>query len=406
MTGSLDPAVANSLSCMEGVPDWADVPATLRPSAAPRDRPVAGNAGHRALAWLGEIIPGVALALALAWIADRAAVWFGTRVLGYATSPVSGVPVAILLGLLVCNTAGVPATFKAGLRVCATTLLRTAIVLLGLQLSLKEAAGISGYALPVVALGIVGALLFVPWLGRRAGLPPRLAALIGVGTGICGVTAILATAPAIGAEDDEVSYAVACVAIFGMAALLLHPFVAHLMFAADVRSAGIFLGTAIHDTSQVAGAALTYAGRYDAPEALNVATVTKLMRNVCIAAAIPFVAWRLARTTGGSTPSWKTVVPLFVLGFIAMIFVRTIGDSTPQAFGLVDRAEWHRWLVSSKGLLATGIAVVMAAVGLQTDFSRFKRLGLRPLFVGFAAAGAVGLLSALSLFVLRAAVGS
>src|SRR5204862_7042642 len=122
-----------------------------------------------------------------------------------------------------------------------------------------------------VALCVGGALLFVPWFGAWAGLPPRLAALIAVGTGICGVTAIVATAPAIKAEEDEVSYAVACVAIFGMTSMLIHPWLAHFIFANDARAAGIFLGTAIHDTSQVAGAALTFSGRYQLPVALDVA---------------------------------------------------------------------------------------------------------------------------------------
>jgi uncharacterized integral membrane protein (TIGR00698 family) len=399
MNSAIDPQISRSWSSMEGVPDWVELP-TPKKSAAVSGAPRA-NVGHRTLEWLGSSVSGVALAVALAWLADASATWFGTRVLGYATSPISGVPVAIVLGLIICNSFGVPAVFKAGLRLCATTLLRTAIVLLGLQLSLGEAAGIGWHALPVVALCVSGALLFVPWLGRRAGLPPRLAALIGVGTGICGVTAILATAPAISAEDDEVSYAVACVAIFGMTAMLLHPYLAHLMFPGDVRSAGIFLGTAIHDTSQVAGAGLTYAARYQVPDALNVATVTKLMRNVCIAGAIPFIAWRTAQTTGTARPSWKSVFPLFVLGFIAMIFVRSIGDRSPRAFGILEPSQWHHLLGASKSFLAASITVVMASVGLQTDFSRFKRLGLRPLMVGFAAACGVGLLSATTLMVMR-----
>jgi len=277
---------------MEGPPDWADVPASWRAPVLPRAAAPSGNIGHRALDWLGEHAPGIVLAATLAWVAESGAQVVGARLLGYAKSPISGVPVAILLGLLVCNTAGLPASFKSGLRFCATTLLRTAIVLLGLRLSLGAAAGIGWQALPIVALCVLAALVLVPVIGRWAGVPPRLAALISVGTGICGVTAVVATAPALKAEEDEVSYAVACVALFGLAAMLVHPWIAQWVFAADARSAGFFLGTAIHDTSQVTGAALTYAGRFQAPEALNVATVTKLLRNLCLAGAIPLVAWR------------------------------------------------------------------------------------------------------------------
>lgn len=387
---------------MEGVPDWADVPASLRTPA--KVSAPSGNLGHRVLEWLGASIPGLALAAALAWLAEKAAHWIGESMLGYAKSPISGVPVAIIFGLVLCNGFGVPATFKPGLRLCATTLLRTAIVLLGLRLSLGVAAGIGWQALPVVALCVTGALVLIPWFGAWAGLPPRLAALIAVGTGICGVTAIVATAPAIEAEEDEVSYAVACVAIFGMLAMLLHPWLAHLIFAGDARSAGIFLGTAIHDTSQVAGAGLTFASRYQMPEALNVATVTKLMRNLCLAGAIPFAVWRYARTrttAGARQTKWTTMFPLFVLGFIAMSLVRTIGDRSTHPFGVFDAAGWKQALALADDFVGLAITIVMAAVGLQTDFSRFRRLGIRPLLVGFAAACAVGAVSVALVFVTR-----
>jgi uncharacterized integral membrane protein (TIGR00698 family) len=390
---------------MEGVADWADVPASLRRTATAQPATRPRNAGQRALEWFGEIAPGVALAAVLAWCAQSIADWAGTWALGYARSPISGVPVAIIFGLLVCNAVGVPANFKAGLRFCATTLLRSAIVLLGLRLSLGVAAGIGWHALPVVLVCVGGALLLIPWLGVLAGLPRRLATLIAVGTGVCGVTAIVATAPAVGAQDDEISYAVACVAIFGLLAMLVHPWLAQWIFAGDVRSAGIFLGTAIHDTSQVAGAALTFAGRFDAPAALDAATVTKLMRNLCLAGAIPIVAWSYWRHAKATTPglkvSWQTAFPLFVLGFVMMTLLRTIGDRGTRPFGLLDPAEWRHGLSLAEAFSGVAITMVMAAVGAQTDVSRFRRLGLRPLVVGFAASAAVGALSVLMLLILQ-----
>jgi uncharacterized integral membrane protein (TIGR00698 family) len=290
-----------------------------------------------------------------------------------------------------------PETFKAGLRWCATTLLRTAIVFLGLRLSLGVAFGIGWRALPIVMLCIGTALVIGPWLGRRAGLPSRLASLIAVGTGICGVTAIVATAPAIRAEEDEMSYAVGCVAIFGMTAMLVYPWLAHLIFANDARAAGIFLGTAIHDTSQVAGAALTLASHYHAPEALNVATVTKLIRNLFLAVVVPFVIWQHARTapaSAGRRTPWHAAFPLFVLGFVGMSLVRTLGDhSAPRPFGVLEVEQWRQLLTLVEGFSAGAITLVMASIGLQTNFSHFRRLGVRPLFVGFGAAGAVGVVS-------------
>ncbi|MDO8542192.1 MAG: putative sulfate exporter family transporter [Opitutaceae bacterium] len=405
----ITPETSRSWNGMEGVPDELEAVVAYGGGSMARPPSSARATGHRWLELIGNWLPGVALAAALAWLAESGARWIGSGLFGYSKSPINGVPVAIVFGLVICNAFGVPAGFKAGLRLCASVLLRTAIVLLGLRLSLGMAAGIGWQALPVVAVCIAAALVLVPWLGSRAGLPPRLAALISVGTGICGVTAIVATAPAIGAKEDEVSYAVACVAIFGLIAMLLHPWLAHLMFAADVRSVGIFLGTAIHDTSQVAGAALTYEARYHAPEALNVATVTKLMRNLCLAGAIPLMAWRYARAAAPSAsarPPWHVTFPLFVLGFVAMSILRTIGDASPRAFGILEPGQWHRVLSVTETVSAAAITMVMAAIGLQTDFSRFRRLGVRPLLVGFGAALAVGAVSVVVLLLTRQLFGS
>jgi len=401
---SITPDVARSWSSMEGLPD--ELGPAVKPKAATAAGPTGARAaGHRAMEFVGGLLPGIVLAALLAWAAEASARWLGRDILGFAKSPVSGVPVAIILGLLIGNIFGLPPAFKAGLRLCGTLLLRTAIVFLGLRLSLGMVGGISWQALPVVLLCIATALFLVPKLGVWAGLPWRLALLIAVGTGICGVTAIVATAPAIKAEDDEVSYAVACVVIFGLTAMLLHPWLAHLIFATDLRSAGIFLGTAIHDTSQVAGAALSFEARYAAPETLNVATVTKLMRNLCLAGAIPLVVLMHARAGGVRSfrpASWHTVFPLFVLGFVAMTVVRTVGDASAQPFGIFEPGQWRHLLALAEQGSTAGITVVMAAIGLQTDFSRFRRLGLRPFIVGFAAALAVGGVSVATLLLGRA----
>ena len=149
---------------------------------------------------------------------------------------------------------------------------------------------------PVRAGGAAGhpgggraALVSVGVLSKFLGLPRRLGGLIAVGTSICGVSAIVATAPAIKAEEDEVSYAVACVTLFGLVALFAYPSSPTRMFPAEPHLAGLFLGTAIHDTAQVAGAGLVYQEKFEAPDALEAATVAKLVRNLSMVAVIPLV---------------------------------------------------------------------------------------------------------------------
>ena len=182
--------------------------------------------------------------------------------------------------------------------------------------------GVAG--VPVVLAAIITGLVFVTWFNRRLGLPPRLGTLIAAGTSICGVTAIVSTAPAIDADEREVAYAVANVVAFGLFGMLAYPYLAHALLPGSA-AIGLFLGTAVHDTSQVVGAALTYRQIYADDVVLRVATVTKLTRNLFLAAVIPLLTWmhqraraRRARPAHARpATSWRSLVPTFVLGFVA-----------------------------------------------------------------------------------------
>ena len=206
--------------------------------------------------------------------------------------------VALLLGLLIRNAIGLPVVYEPGLKVCLRHVLRFGIMLLGLRLSLATVGQIGLEALPVIVGCIATALVLVTWINHALGLPRRLGSLIAVGTSICGVSAIVATAPVVEAEEDEVSYAIACVTLFGMLALFSYPFLAHWLFRDDVRMAGLFLGTSIHDTAQAAGAGLIYGQQYGVPEVLDTVTVVKLVRNLFMAGVIPLMAMLYHRGRG------------------------------------------------------------------------------------------------------------
>jgi uncharacterized integral membrane protein (TIGR00698 family) len=363
-----------------------------------------------------RILPGLLAAVAVMFLGLAVAEALGRALLaarGIAggTSPISGVPVAILFGLLLRNVFRLPPALAPGLRFCTTTVLRAGIVLVGIKLSLFEMLRLGLAGIPVVVAAIAAGLVFVPWLNRRLGLPVRLGSLIAAGTSICGVTAIVSTAPTIEADESEVAYAVANVVAFGLFGMLVYPYLAHAVLR-DSATIGLFLGTAIHDTSQVVGAALTYKQAFADDVVLRVATVTKLTRNLFLAAVIPYLAWRHARdgghgTAGAAKPaSWRSYVPAFILGFVAMAIVRSIGDGMldagGRAWGLWDRAGWGAIAsmlgdsIGARCLLGTA----MAAVGLNTSFAVFKGVGLKPFAVGLAGAlvvGAVGMAMALLL---------
>ena len=349
---------------------------------------------YSGLEWLGTILPGMALAVFLAWLGVLLSEWIGKSLMGLSKSPISAIMVTIILGLLVRNTIGLPEVYEKGLRLTMRKVLRIGIALLGLRLSLTAVGQIGISALPVVVGCIVSALIMVSLLGRALGLPPRLATLIAVGTSICGASAIVATGPAIDAEEDEVSYAVACITLFGTIALLTYPYLGHWLFDGNTTQVGLFLGTAIHDTSQVVGAGLMYQQHFDAPTALNVAATTKLVRNVCMGVVIPLMAIlyhnrnRSAKTGGAA--SWFKYVPFFVIAFVVLASVRSVGDLGGKAFGILDPEIWKGLLSDAKAFSVACLTIAMAAIGLGTSIKQLKILGWKPMLVGLVAAVLVG----------------
>lgn len=371
-------------------------------------------------AW-GKWLPGIVLAATLAVTGRWLARGLSTGVASLSgldpSAPdtqnlVSGIAVAVLLGLVFRNLGGLPAVCRPGVGFMVTTGLRAGIVLLGFKLALGTAGHITGTALPVAAAAILAALLVVRGLSRLVGVSAKLGALIAAGTSICGVTAIVALGPAIEASEDETSYAVACITIFGLLALFTYPWLAHALFGSSPLLAGIFLGTSIHDTSQVTGASLIYSEAYAAPAALQAATVTKLIRNMSMAVLIPFIATRFR--TGGralTIRDVKAAVPGFVLAFLVAIALRTAGDvflAAPPASGGVypaAAAAWQSFLNGAGIVSAWALAAALVGIGLTTDLRKLRALGWRPLAVGLAAALSVGLVSAGILSALAARLG-
>ena len=355
---------------------------------------------HSTLDNFSDIAPGLLLAGGVALIATYLAQWVGTSMMGFDRSPISPILMTVILGLLLRNLIGLPKRYRDGLSWCVKRILRVGVALLGLGLSLAALGSIGLNAVPVVIGCILTAILGVIWLGKLVGLSNPLSTLIAVGTSICGVTAIVATGPAIDADDDEVSYSVAVITLFGILALLTYPFLAHSIFEADPRLVGFFLGTAIHDTSQVAGAGLMYQLAYNSPEALDVAATTKLVRNLCLGAVIPVMAILHQRRQGNSGAkksrsklSFSKLVPGFVIAFVALAALRSIGDMGNDAFGFLNRDAWEGFLSFARSASLACLTVALAAIGLGTSFLQIRNLGFRPLAIGFAAATLVGAVS-------------
>jgi uncharacterized membrane protein YadS len=302
---------------------------------------------------------------------------------------------------------GVPAWAAPGLKWAMHQLLRTGIALVGLRLTLAGASAIAATALPVALTCLCVGLGAGLGISRLLGVPRRLGVLLAVGTAVCGATAVVAMSPVIRARHAETAFAVTCVVLFGCVAMLGYPWLAGHFFASSPRHAGIFLGTSIHDTSQVVGAALIYSQQAAAPEALSAASVAKLLRNLSIAVLIPLAAWLMHRHDsreqaaqsaaqagsaphGGAAPpaglsGHVQLVPMFVLAFLGCILLRTAGDA------LLHGGVFWQGLINS-GYTASDLFLTcgMTAVGLSVSFADLWRIGWRPLAAGFTVATLVG----------------
>ena len=350
------------------------------------------------------LIPGVLLAAAVVAVAVGLAELINSA-LGF-DGLVSFILVAIILGMVIRNTIGLHERFQPGVGFALKKLLRLGIILLGIRLSLLDVLEVGGFGIPIVVGAVLTGLIVATRATRWLGLSDRLGTLIAIGTGICGATAIVATAPGIKAKDEEVAYAVANITIFGIVAMVLYPFLGNLIFSGDIVNTGLFLGTSIHETAQVAGAGLIYDQSFDitaVPTAADIAVIGKLVRNALMVVAIPGITYvyaqRLRRE--GEDAGQKTrildLVPVFILGFLALAALRSIGDAGVDgggsAYGIWGADAWkdvtHGIRTSAEYLLATA----MAGVGLGTSIAQLKGLGFKPFVVGIAAASAVGVVS-------------
>ena len=359
-----------------------------------------------------RLIPGVALAAALVvlfvWLTDLINTVIGFKGL------VSYILMVIVAGILIRNTVGVPAMFGPGIDFCLKKLLRLGIMLMGIRLSIFAVLTIGAWGLPIVVICVLAGLVITTYFGRLLKLPDRLATLIAVGTSICGASAIVATAPGINARDEEVTYAVANITVFGIIALLAYPFLSHLIFSGDTTMAGLFTGTSIHETAQVAASGLIYDqtfGTTTNPTTADVAMVTKLVRNVLMAIVIPAMSFIYSRRVGeAGDPSESgyrkalKLFPLFILGFLFMAILRSIGDAGIQgdslAMGLWDDGQWAGITSGIKQWSGYILATAMAGVGLGTSFRNMKGLGIKPFYVGLFAAMMVGVVAIALVFLL------
>jgi uncharacterized integral membrane protein (TIGR00698 family) len=259
---------------------------------------------------------------------------------------------ALLLGIVAVNAGVLPDSTRAGAKFAASTLMRAGVALLGLQVALRDIAGL-GWQTIVMAVAVLLATLFgTRWLGRRMGLSERMSLLVAAGFAICGASAVAAVDGALGPRGEgdrerDAATAVALVTLCGTLAIVVVPAAGHLLGLTPYDQ-GRWIGASVHDVGQVVATA-TVAG----PAALVPAVAVKLVR---VAMLAPVTAAIVLRSRRDSTPGTRRppMLPVFLIAFLAMVALRSTG-TVPQ--GLLDAASTTKDLLFAAALFGLGTAV-------------------------------------------------
>ena len=308
---------------------------------------------------LMPLLPGVALSLALALVAAT---------IGHFVPIVGGAVTAILLGILIRHAAGLRPDFVPGVRFTSKRILQSAVVVLGASLSLSQVWTTGSQSLLVLFGTLLVGLPVMLTLGRLMHVDRTLTRLIGVGTAICGASAIGALAPILEADEAAIAYAISTVFLFNIVAVVLFPLIGHLMGFSQ-HGFGVWAGTAINDTSSVVAASFSYGTAAGAT-----AVVVKLTRTVLIVpislifAAV--VAREQRRQSAGTDWPTRAGVPMFIILFLVASALNTTG--------LFDRLGTHNLSLIGQFL----IVVALAAVGLSANLRAMAKTGARPLLLG------------------------
>lgn len=308
---------------------------------------------------------GVLLCLAIALPA-----WF----LGQLVPVIGGPVFAILAGMVITLFFPKKEPFQPGITFTSKKILQYAVVLLGFGMNLTQILEQGKQSLPIILATISTSLLIAFLLCKLMKLPSKISTLVGVGSSICGGSAIAATAPVIDADDEEIAQSISVIFLFNVIAALIFPALGSLLGLSN-EGFGLFAGTAINDTSSVTAAASAWDGIHNS-NTLDTATIVKLTRTLAIipiTLVLAFVRTRKERKTAtAATPfSFKKIFPFFVLFFVLASVVTTLFQLPGTVTGPL------------KELSKFFIVMAMAAIGLNTHIVKLVKTGGKPILMGF-----------------------
>ncbi|OPJ54838.1 YeiH family protein [Clostridium oryzae] len=314
------------------------------------------------MTWIKNNFPGILLSFIIALAASF---------LGSQFPIIGGAVFGIVIGIIINNVWGKPSFAAQGVTFTSKKILQWAVIVLGAGLSLKQVLITGKESLSIMIFTILAAFLAAFIFGKLLKIPYKLKSLIGVGTAICGGSAIASIAPIIEADDMEVAYSISTIFLFNIIAVLIFPALGHLMHFSS-RDFGMWAGTAINDTSSVVAAGYIFsnaAGAY--------ATIVKLTRTtMIIPISIIFTIVtamekkKKAAKDKNVNYSFRKVFPWFILWFIVASLLNTLGFFNETALKYIS--------ILGKFM----IVMALSAVGLNSDFRKMLKTGIKPLLLG------------------------
>jgi len=293
--------------------------------------------------------------------------------------PIIGGPViSILLGMIVTQFIRDKSAFETGIKFTSKKILQWAVILLGFGLNLNIVLETGAQSLPIIICTIATSLIIAYVVCKAMKMPSNISTLIGVGSSICGGSAVAATAPVIQADDEEVAQAISVIFFYNVLAAMIFPALGSFI-GFDTLSGeafGIFAGTAVNDTSSVTACASTWDSMWNlGTETLDKAVTVKLTRTLAIIPITLVLAFVRAKQgiQEGNKVSIKKIFPFFILYFIGASCITTVATSMGVSAA---------FFAPIKTLSKFFIVLAMAAIGLNTDIVKLVKTGGKPLMLG------------------------
>ncbi|MEM9276048.1 MAG: YeiH family protein [Cyanobacteria bacterium P01_F01_bin.143] len=301
----------------------------------------------------------------------------GLSIIFLATRPVfkelNSLTLAIIIGIFLANTIKIPKSYEPGIKFANKKILKLAIIIFGIKLNFKDTLAIGDIGVIITLITISSTFLFASWLGKKLDLNQKFIQLIAAGTAICGTSAIVATNAVVEASEEDTAYSIATVTAFGTLAMITYPLLGNLLNLSPSEF-GFWCGISIQQTAQVITASF-----HHGMSSADFATITKLSRVIFLAPAIILLGYASDNSSDDNprqnSPKYKSLfskitIPWFVIFFLLMSLLNT--------YAMIDE-PLKKMILNFDTYLFT---VSMLAMGLETKISSFRKVGIKPFYLG------------------------